>query len=391
MREPINIVIGGDVFPTPINFQLFREGNTKELFGDKILSIFRDADYSICNLEGCFTDDETIPKLKDGPNIRAPKDCINAIVDLGIDCVSLANNHATDYGKVGLSDTQELLREAGIVFFGAGDNCNSVTTHCIRHIKGKTFCFYGVAETVENVPTSSNPGVNIYDEYRICRELNTLKEKCDYLIVLYHGGIENIHFNTESIRTRFHRMSDSGADIVISQHTHAIGEEEYYNGSYLLYGQGNFCFHFSKKLDEWTETALLLDIDFFDDGQIDIHKHVVKRHGPRVVYDVMQDLTDFYERSKRLATGDKFEDEFKEYADSKLIVYLQAFRGKNLLDRVMRKVLSKEQYFKYLCNQYTEKQILKILLALQCEEFREVSSRGMMNMLDKISGEENVK
>lgn len=388
MSETIKVVIGGDLFPRPINYQLFRDGQVETLFGKEILSVFNRADYSVCNLEGCFTDDDAKPKLKYGPNIRAPKECIKSIVELGVDCVSLANNHATDYGKKGLLDTQNVLRESGVEFFGAGENLPSVTTHFLTEIKGKRFCFYGVAETLEDAPTQKLPGVNLYDEYRVCRELETLKEKCDYLIVLYHGGMERIHYNTESIRTRFHRMADSGADIIIAQHTHAVGLEEYYNGAYLLYGQGNFCFHFSKKNNEWTETALLLEVDFSDE-KTEVHKHLVRRKGPVVIYDEKQDLTDFYERSEKHSAGYKFEDEFIQFADEQLIRFLPFFRGKNIFDRVYRKLFSKEKYIKYLRSRYTERQILTILVALQSEEFREMFSQGMMNMLAAIQNSEN--
>lgn len=383
MSKEFKIVIAGDLFPTPINYELFSKGKAETIFGEKVCSIFSSSNYSICNLEGCFTDERTTPKLKDGPNIRAPKDCVAAIVDLGVDCVSLANNHATDFGIDGLKDTYDVLENSKIFYFGAGIDEASVSTHHTISIMGKRISFYGVSETIENVPSNNSPGVNIYDEYRVCNELKALKEESDYLIVLYHGGIENIHYNTLSIRTRFHRMVDNGADIIISQHTHAIGEEEYYHGAYLLYGQGNFCFHFSKKLNEWVMTGILLEVEFNDNG-FDVKKHIVRREGAHIIYDREQDFTDFYDRSKRLSKNEDFNAELSMLSEEKIIVYLQAFRGKNIFDRIARKILPKEKYVAYLKRHYTRKQILKILLALQCEEFREVASQGLRNMLEQV-------
>ena len=383
MSEAIKITIGGDLFPTSINYQLFSEGKAEAIFGEEVCNIFKSSDYSICNLEGCFTDENTPPKLKDGPKIRAPKECVAAIVDLGVDCVSLANNHATDYGTDGLRDTCAVLETAKISYFGAGLNDTTVSTHKTISLKGKKITFYGVSETIENVPAKDIPGVNIYDEYRVCNELKRLKDDCDYLIVFYHGGIENIHYNTPSIRTRFHRMAENGADIIISQHTHAIGEEEYYHGAYLLYGQGNFCFHFSKSLHEWVMTGLLLEVELNDNG-FGVKKHIVRRDGARIVYDNEQDFSDFYERSKRLSEDDDFNSELAKLSDEKIAIYLQAFRGKNVFDRIVKKVLPEDKYIAYLKKHYTKKQILKILLALQCEEFREVSSQGLRNMLEQL-------
>lgn len=382
MEGKVKLVLAGDLFPTPINYQLFSSGKAEAIFDKEILEIFKNSDFRICNLEGCFTDENTQKKQKDGPNIRAPKYCINGIVGLGVDCVSLANNHATDYGMQGLLETYFTLDNAGIKHFGSGFDEASVSTHYSVTIKGKTIIFYGVSETVENVPSINGPGVNIYDEYRICNEIRFLKSECSLLIVMYHGGIENIHYNTPSIRRRFHRMAESGADIIISQHTHAIGEEEYYKDSYLLYGQGNFCFHFSKKLTEWVETGLLLEVELNDVG-FDVKKYVVRRDGPRVRYDSEQNLESFYERSKRLSDGDKFESELRLLSDDKILTYLHAFRGKNFIDRIARKILPDEKYINYLKKQYSRRHILKILLALQSEEFREVCTNGLYNMLVK--------
>ena len=386
MGDTRKIVIGGDLFPTQINQNLFSEGRTDQIFGEKIAELFRDADYSICNLEGCFTDSDTRPKRKDGPNIRASRECVNAIKGLGVDCVSLANNHATDYGTKGLKETFDTLASAGITYFGAGLSEESVTTHHTIELNGKTVTFYGVAETLENAPLGNSSGVNIYDEYRICHEIHALKKACDFLVVLYHGGMENYHYNTPSIITRFHRMADSGADILISQHTHAIGEEEYYNGSYLLYGQGNFCFHFSKGLHEWVMTGLVLEVDLDEQG-FRVKKHLIKREDTHIVYGDPKELTDFDERSNRLKQGDTFEGEFDRYAEEKALTYLVAFRGKNIRDKFARKILSKKKYTQYMKKRFTDKNILRILRTLECEEFREIAVKGLHNMLNDKPGE----
>lgn len=383
MKEKMKIVIAGDLFPTPINYELFEKGNVKQIFSSKVCEIFNTADIAICNLEGCFTDETTAKKMKDGPNIRAPKDTVKGLVNLGIDYVSLANNHVTDYGNHGYMDTIKTLDSVGIKYFGAGINDVSISTHASININGIRIVLYGVSETIENVPMNNQAGVNIYDEYRVCSEINELKKNCDYLFVLYHGGVENIHYNTPSIRKRFHRMADSGADVIISQHTHAIGEEEYYNNSYLLFGQGNFCFHFTKRLYEYNVTGLLLEL-IIDDKGFNVIKHIIHRKNEGIIYDEKQDFTLFDQRSKKLLDNELFVDELKVLADEKLVLYLEAFRGINYMDKIVRKVLPKDKYVKYLRSRYSKKHILKILLALQCEEFREVSTRGMLNMLEII-------
>ncbi len=381
MNNEIKILIGGDLFPTPVNYELFSNGNAKEIFGEEVCNLFDDSDFSICNLEGCLTDDISTVKLKDGPNIRAPKSCILAIKKLGVDCLCLANNHVTDYGLEGYRETIQTLRAFDFSYFGAGERKSDIVNYYTKIIRNKTITFYAVSETIENVPTDKSPGVNIYDEYSTCKEIMDLKRKSDFLVVLYHGGIENFRFVTDTIRTRFHRMADNGADIIISQHTHTIGQEEYYNNSYLLYGQGNFCFHLTRKAYEWNSQALLLSLRFSEEGYT-VQKHLVNRNDPVIQYDKDQNFTSFIERSNRLKNNEKFDTEFKQYADEKIIPYLHAFRGKNFEDKIMRRILPKKYYAKYIRKRFSTRHILKILVALQSEEFREISTQGLLNMLE---------
>ena len=77
------------------------------------------------------------------------------------------------------------------------------------------------------------------------------------------------------VRRRFHRMVDCGADFVTAQHTHCIGCEEYYNGAYLLYGQGNFFFarQYTKKM---TREGLVVEICFREkEKSVEIKKHKI--------------------------------------------------------------------------------------------------------------------
>ena len=61
----------------PENYELFKNNDVDLIFGKEIVSLFHTADYRICNLEGCFTNDDATPKLKDGPNIKAPCDFLH--------------------------------------------------------------------------------------------------------------------------------------------------------------------------------------------------------------------------------------------------------------------------------------------------------------------------
>lgn len=389
------IIIAGDLFPTSCNYDLFSSGDVKALFGEKVCDMFASADFRVCNFEGCFTESKT-PVEKIGPSIKAPVSTIKAVKKLGIDYASLGNTHSMDYGKQGFIDTCKTLDENGIGYFGWGENSASVKSYAETTDGGRKIIFYNTTERFENAPREDFPGVNLYDEYRVCNEIRELKTRCDFLIVLYHGGIEGTHYNSKKMRKRFHRMADNGADAVISQHTHAVGEREYYNNSYLLYGQGNFCFHFRSDVTPLLAEGLLLELNISDSG-FTVTEHRVLRTEKGCVYDESQDLTAFYERSKihdALLDGDKqakavFDKGFGSDCAKWTTGFFSLFRGSNTADDEKRRELSPAEFSEYLKSSYTRQQLLGMQLFMRNEEFNEIGNKILSDLLKETDIKEN--
>lgn len=388
------ILIAGDLLPMPCNYDLFAAGDTQALFGDRLCALFASADYRVCNFEGGFTDsDKPIEKI--GPSIKAPVSTIKAIKNLGINYATLGNTHSMDYGRQGYLDTCQTLNSNGIEYFGWGENAASVKAYAEIRDGDRTIILYNTTERFENAPGEDYPGVNLYDEYRVCRELHELKRRCDFLIVLYHGGIEGTHCNSEIMRTRFRRMADNGADVVISQHTHAVGEEERYGSAYFLYGQGNFCFHFRPDVTPLLAEGLVLELDITDNG-FTAKPHRVLRTEPGCVYDEQQDLSEFYARSQThdaLVAGDKtamaaFEEQLGKDCDNWATVFFTLFRGNNPLDTKKRELLSPEEYLQYLKDSYTRQQLLGMQMFMRNEEFNEVGNKILSDLLKETDTKE---
>lgn len=388
MRQ-VKLVIAGDFFPMPCNYDLFTQGDIQTLFGDKLCRLFASADYRVCNFEGSFTDSEA-PIEKTGPNIKAPPATVNAVRQLGIDFATMGNTHSMDYGKQGYLDTCKTLEDCGIGYFGWGEDASSIQSFRELEDKGIRITLYNVTERFENAPGKAHPGVNLYDEYRVCRELCELKKRCDYLIVFYHGGIEGSQYNSETMRRRFHRMADNGADIIISQHTHAVGEEETYNGSYLLYGQGNFCFHFREEVTPLLGEGIVLEADFSPEG-FTVKPHRILRTERGCIYDEAQDLSGFYERSKKhseLLRGDpaaqeEFEQHFGRDCQNWLTDFLLTFRGVDSETAQKRRELSPEAFRDYLISLYPKPYLRALLTFLRNEEFNEIGQQILSDLLKK--------
>lgn len=373
--ENIVLVIGGDLFPRDRQ-EMFAEGKSEELFSKEILDLFSRADFSVCNLEGALTNAEgKTPKC--GPSLKAPPETIRAIKGIGLDYVTLANNHITDYGVQGYKDTVKTLEESGIGYFGAGSNVDSIQSHIRLSIKEKTFVFYAVSETVFNIPDETSPGVNLYDEYRVCNELKELKTQCDYLIVLYHGGAEYYRYPTPWVRQRFHRMADNGADIIISQHSHCIGTKEEYKLAYLLYGQGNFRFS-QKDQPDLTRNGLLLEI-VFSDEEFEVKHHLVSTSEGITALDPHQDLSKFEERNARLARGETFEEEYSTYCEQWMTKWLVEFRGFKYRELLLKRLLPQKKFTRFLRKRYKDVTVLRMLEHVRGDEDVEVMIRGLQD------------
>ncbi len=371
------ILIAGDLFPIETNLSFFSSGNVESLFGTKICSLFSDADLTICNLEGALTD-QNERCVKTGPIKVAPASAVHAYKRLGIDYCLLANNHVTDGGHQGLLETMRTLDEAGIGYIGAGQNKNSIARSFIKNIKGILFGIYSVSERMYNEPGFDHAGVWLYDEYLVCQEIRELRSKCDQVIVLYHGGIEKFQYPSPELRKRFHRMADCGADVVIAQHTHCIGSEEYYNGSYLLYGQGDFLLNdFAHGL---TDTGLLLELDCSGDT-ITIKKHLIRSENNLCVrYDAQQDLSSFNERSRMVSDEDYVWKQFQSFCDHELHLYLTAFKSPSRL-RLLQKRFFPKSYDKWLFG-YRKRDLMFALHTLRSEQNRETAIVGLEHFLD---------
>ena len=374
------IIIAGDIFPVPTNFEQFAQGDIETLFGKEIIELFSSSDYRICNLEGALTDYPGFCE-KTGPTIYAPTKTIRAYKVLGIDCCALANNHITDAGDVGVIDTIKTLDKAEINYLGAGVNKDNIKKCCFIQVGEHNICLYNVAETMYNAPTSEKPGANLYDEYLVCREIESLKKECDYVIVIYHGGAEKFRYPSPQTKQRFHRMVDSGADMILSQHTHCVGTEEFYKGAYLLYGQGNFLFRSFN--NEFTDTGLLLELSI-EKNKVDIKKHLVRAVGDKVRYDEKQDFTDFYARSAFVSDDAKTKELFGEYSLKELPIYLSVFRKQNVLYRKLRKYCPKI-YKRMLFQGFERRQLLRFLHTLRSEQNREIAIRGIELYLNNMN------
>lgn len=371
----ISILIGGDLVPTERNYKLLCSANTAELFGNDLLEKLNQADFRVFNLEVPLTEMEA-PIKKCGPNLIAPTSTINGIKQIQTDLLTLANNHIFDQGEQGLYSTIKALEENHINYVGAGSSLQKASQPYIIEKHGIQAGVYACAEHEFSIATQNNPGANPFDPLESLDHVTKLKNECDYVIVLYHGGKEHYRYPSPYLQKVCRKIIDKGADLVVCQHSHCIGAFEKYNESTIVYGQGNFLFDHS--ISEFWHTSLLLNVMLTNECMSVEYIPIVKQgYGVRLADKQHSEeiLRDFYKRSDQILNEDFIQQEYDKYAAEMLNGYLNAFLGKNLFLRVLNK-LSRNKLAKKL---HSGESLVRLRNYIECEAHRELVLTGLKN------------
>ena len=263
----MRIIVGADFVPSEFNINEFINANVDALVGGELKEILDSADYRIFNLEIALTDTDT-PMKKSGVNFRAPTACINAYKALGVDLLGISNNHVLDHGYDGLISTIKTIDASGIARVGGGLSPKEAREPHIFEREGKRIGVYACCEHEFSWAQDYGYGSNGFDPLESLDEIAEAKSRCDYLIVLYHGGKEHYRYPSPRLRKVCRKIAEKGADLVLCQHTHCIGTAEDYKGSRIVYGQGNFVFVKDKNeypFEGWF-SGMLVAVDITDAG-----------------------------------------------------------------------------------------------------------------------------
>ena len=332
--NPITIFIGGDIAPTKSNYSFFAEGDINALIDDKLLSLLHSADYRIFNLEVPLTDIEN-PIRKDGPNLIAPVLTINGIKLLNPTILGLANNHILDQDEQGLCQTMEQLSKHEIKYVGAGKDLLNAAKPVIIEKDGIKIGIYACAENEFSIAEENRAGANPFDPLESLDHIVNLKSKCDFVIVLYHGGKEEYRYPSPYLQKVCRKIVEKGANLVICQHSHCVGAYENFNNGVIVYGQGNFLFDLTS--NEFWDTSLVVKAIFGDKMSVDFVP--ICKNGKGVVLPESNRVEDILEafnvRSKQLSIPGFIETEYEKFCTENGPFYLSTFAG---FGRILRKI-----------------------------------------------------
>lgn len=373
----MKILIGADLVPTDTNVELFTAGAAETLVGEKLLGILQAADYRIFNLEVPL-DDAPTPIEKSGPALIAPTETVAGYRALGVDLLTLANNHIMDQGNYGLESTCRTLERAEIQTVGCGKNLAEAAEPFILELDGKKLGIYACAENEFSIAGENTPGANPFDPLESPDHVAALKAQCDYVIVLYHGGKEHYRYPSPMLQKTCRKFVDKGADLVLCQHSHCIGSREEYAGGTIVYGQGNFLFDHSER-EHW-QTGLLVALgDHFEISYIPLRKT-----GNTVRLAEGEDadtiLREFLARSEEIKDPEALKKNYVAFARSMGQNYLTTLGGRETkLFRIVNKLLGGKLRTRRNKKRYVKRNTLAIENYLRCEAHRELLITFLQN------------
>jgi len=187
--------------------------------------LFEASDLNIVNYEGVLT--KAPPATGNTFSFAGAPENVQSLVLGGINAVALDNNHVFDHGRRGYADTQNALREAGILYSGNGQSA-------IHEAQGVR-----IGMLSYNTLRSGYSGIH----KRMPGDIRELREQgCALVIVSYHWGYEREYVPHQRQIGLGRATVDAGADLVLGHHGHVINPIERYNGKYIVYSLANFSF-----------------------------------------------------------------------------------------------------------------------------------------------------
>ncbi len=242
-------------------------GGISGVLGDSMLNLMKDSTFMVANSE--FTVSNRGTKMKNKTyTFRAKPERLKIYDEMGVDLVSLANNHVYDFGKDAFLDMLDAFEKYKIPHVGAGRNLEEAKEAYITEINGKTFAFFGTTRAEKNIltpgATKNSEGVfRCYDPTEAVELIKKLDKKVDFVVPLVHFGRENSHDLEKVQIDTAKKFIDAGADIIIGHHAHVLQGFEFYKDKLIVYNLGNFLFN-----DLETDT-MLFQISMDETGKME--------------------------------------------------------------------------------------------------------------------------
>ena len=237
---PLTIKAAGDICFTGGRGQSLGKPST---LLSKVAPTLRSGDIAFGNLETSLS--KRGHKWSKTYTFRGPISAGPALGKAGFDVISVANNHALDYGRTAFSDTLAAVKKGKVAVVGGGENKAQAWAPQIIERHGQKVAFLAFSEITPGAfaATSKKNGTAYTQSIgAITRAVKAAHKKADYVVVSMHWGVEKRYDANARQKREAHALVNAGADVVLGHHPHRIQGVEYYKGKLIAYSLANFVF-----------------------------------------------------------------------------------------------------------------------------------------------------
>lgn len=205
--------------------QTYDQGAGDSYFFENVYDIFSGDDLTLVNLEGPLTRAEDFLEGQEFC-ISGDPEYVGILTAGSVEAVSMANNHRLDYKEQGTADTVKALEGEGILY--AYDN---------------HYCMYETQEIRIGIVSVNEVEQGAAVEKYLQEGIAQLRQDgADLVFACCHWGVEREYYPEDYQKTLGRKCIDLGYDLVIGHHPHVLQGIEEYQGKFIVYSLGNFCF-----------------------------------------------------------------------------------------------------------------------------------------------------
>ena len=239
------------------------------LVSNEVVEAAREADLFVLNLECCISERGSPWPDQGKPfHFRAPPAAVGTLLHLGVDCVTLANNHALDFGSEALLDTLVHLDEAGIAWTGAGPDREAARTPARLEAAGIGVAVIGIADHPADFAASpDSPGIayaNLSTGVPAWLLELVAGQDADVVLVTPHWGPNMTASPVPHVRATASRLIETGATLVAGHSAHVFHGVQ----GRVLFDLGDFLDDYAVDRTLRNDLGLLFLVDL-DSGRLE--------------------------------------------------------------------------------------------------------------------------
>ena len=234
-----SLVMAGDALIHSAVYADAKVGNSYDFTGmlANIKPIISSYDLAYYNQETILGGTEL--GLSTYPRFNSPYEVGDAFIDCGFNVVSLANNHTLDRGEKAIINSSNYWNNKNVMVNGSASSLEERNNIDIKEINGISYALLSYTTTTNGLTRKNNYFVNWYDKETVKKDVESIRDKVDFIMVAMHWGTEYNVGVTSSQREIAKYLASLDVDLVIGTHPHVIEPAEYIDDTFVIYSLGN--------------------------------------------------------------------------------------------------------------------------------------------------------